>query len=100
MGNTASRRVAPSASPPQPVIPYEIRVQHIANKHGWTRYETSMDSFCSFYYDARTKYLWVVQQIGVETPLITRPSTSHVRMVEKNHGIEVAYDEQPPLFYG
>jgi hypothetical protein len=82
---------------------YEDKVKRIAHVNRWVQYSTHLDSFCSFYYDPAKKHLWVVQKIGDEDVLITKPSDEHLMMVTKKYGadvINVDFKAQPGMFYG
>lgn len=84
-------------------VSYEDKVKRIAHVNGWKQCSTHLDSFCSFYYDPGRKYLWVVQKIGNEEVLITKPSDEYLMMVTKKYGadiIDVDCTEQPGVFYG
>lgn len=88
----------PRVGPPR--ITYEDRVRVVAERNKWVKYSTHMDSFCSFYYDPLKRYLWVVQKIGDEQLLITKPSDEHLHMIIRKYEVEVDYVRQPGLFYG
>lgn len=81
-------------------VKYEDKVKRIAHIHRWVQYSTHLDSFCSFYYDPAKKYLWVVQKIGDEDVLITKPSDEYLNIVTRRHDIDVNYSDQPGVFYG
>lgn len=104
MGNTPPQAAKSDPKSIYMVLPerisYEEHVKRIANKNGWDRYSTHMDSFCSFYYDPNMKHLWVIQKIGDDQLLITKPSDEYLNMVTRRYGIYVEYAKQPPLFYG
>lgn len=104
MGNTSSQAAKSDSKSIYIVLPsrisYEENVKRIAEKNKWVRYSTHMDSFCSFYYDPAMKYLWVVQKIGDEELLITKPSDEYLNLVTRQYSINVEYATQPALFYG
>lgn len=82
---------------------YEDKVKRIAHMNYWKLLSTHLDSFCSFYYDPAKKHLWVVQRIGDEDVLITKPSDEHLMMITKKYGADVIivdFKTQPGVFYG
>lgn len=82
-------------------LTYETKVQRIAQIHGWIQYATHLDSFCSFYYDPKTKHVWIVQKIGNEEVLITKPSDEYVLIISKKYPeLDIVYASQPGVFYG
>ena len=101
MGGEASRpQQVRMVQMPGVKVSYEDKVKRIAHVNGWKQCSTHLDSFCSFYYDPGRKYLWVVQKIGNEEVLITKPSDEYLKIVTRKHDIDVDRIEQPGVFNG
>lgn len=99
MGNSSSSVHDPTTIPVKHRLTYNEKVTRIVTKYNFRKMESPYDSVCAFYFDDISKYMWLVQNIGRDCPLFTKPTKDIMLELSGYHMIMVNFEEQPYMFH-